>query len=91
MFISQTTSTSGFGELQFLKDVLTSVGATKDGDRFSGMTGQTGTLSTSLEFVDVHKTIHRLSPLGVHVTLQFNEFHLVIGKTVLHCQIKWMS
>ena len=33
----------------------------------------------------------RISPLGVHVSLQFNELHLAIIRTVLHCQIKRMS
>ena len=39
MLISQLTETSGFGELHLKKELLTAVGATKDGDHFSCMTG----------------------------------------------------
>ena len=87
MFISQLTSTSGFGELHFLRELLTAVGATKEGDNFSCMTGQIGKISTNIEFVKVHQAIFRISLLGVPVSLQFNEFHLAIIRTVFHCQI----
>ena len=87
MFIHQLNLTSGFGEFHFLKELLTAVGATKEEDHFSCMTYKLGNFPQT-EFVKVHKTIFRISPLGVHVCLQFNEFHLAIVRTVFHCQVK---
>ena len=70
MFVSHLTSTSGFGELNFLKELLTAVGVTKEADHFFCMTGQIEKLSTKLDVVQVHQNIFRISPLGVHVSLQ---------------------
>ena len=86
MFICQLTSASGFGEHLFFKELLTAVSATKEGSNVSCMTGRVGKPSTNIEFVKFHQATFRISPLGVHVSLQLNEFHLAI-----HCQVKWMD
>ena len=83
MFISQLTSTSGFDELHFFKELLTAVGVANEGDNFSCMMGEILKVSTSIEFVNILQTIFIISP-GVHVSLQFNEFHLAIARTVFH-------
>ena len=85
MFILQLTSTSGFGELHLLKEFLTAVGVTKEGDDVSCMTGQIWKLSTKTEFFEVHQTIFRISPLVVHVGLQCSEFYLAIVRNLFHC------
>ena len=86
MFISQLTLTSCFGEPHFAKELFTAVGATQEGDKFSSITGKIGILPTNIDFVNVHQTIFRIFSLGVHVSLQFNEFHLAIIRTVFHCK-----
>ena len=91
MFFSQLTSTSGFGELHFGEKLLTAVGATKEGGHSFCMTGQIGKLFTHIEFVKVYQTVFRIFPLGVHASLQFNNFHLAIVRTVFYCQIKRLS
>ena len=91
MFISQLTSTSGFGELHFGEKLLTAVGATKEGGHSFCMTGQIGKLFTHIQFVKVYQTVFRIFPLGVHANLQFNKFHLAIVRTVFYCQIKRLS
>ena len=82
MFINQLTLTSFFSELHFSEELLTAVGATKEGDNFSCMTGQIGKLTTNMEFVKVHQPSFKIC--SVHVSLQFNEFHLAIIRTVFH-------
>ena len=69
------------------KELLTAVVATKEGDRFSCMMGKIGKLPTSIELEKVHQAIF----IYFNVCLQFNEFHLAIVRTFIHCQIKGMS
>ena len=73
------------------KEFHTAAGATKEGDHYSGMTGQIVKPSTNIELVKVHQTIFKISHLGVHVSLHFIEFHLAIVRTVFHCQNKWWA
>ena len=75
MFISQLTSTSGFGELHFEEKLFIAVGSTKEGGHSFCMMGQIGKLFAHIEFVKVYQTVFRIFPLGVYVSLQFNEFH----------------
>ena len=49
---------------------------------------QTGKLFTHIKFVKVYQNVFRIFPLGVHISLQFNEFHLAIFRIVFNCQIK---
>ena len=91
MFISQLTSTSAFGELYFGEQLFTAVGATKERGHSFCMTGQIGILFTHIEFVEIYQTVFRIFPLGIHISMLFNEFHLEIIRTVFHYQIKGLS
>ena len=90
MFISQLT-TSAFDEFHFREKLLPAVGATKERGHSFCMMGQIGKHFIRIKFVKVYQTVFGIFPLGVHVSLQFNEFYLAILRTVFHCQIKRLS
>ena len=91
MLTSQLTSTSGFCEPHLCEELLTALCAAEEGDNFFCIMGHIGKLSIDMEFVKVQQTILGISPLGVHVSLHFNEFHLAIVRTVIDYQVKRMS
>ena len=91
MFIIQLTSTSAFSELHFGEKLFIAVGATKERGHSFCMTGQIRILFTHIKFVKINQTVFRIFPLGFYISLQFNEFHLEIIRTVYHYQIKGLS
>ena len=76
MFISQLTSTSDFGELHFGEKLLTAASATKKGGHSFYITGQIWKHFTHIKFLKVYRIVFRIFLFGVHVSLQFNEYHL---------------
>lgn len=82
MLISQPTSTSAFGELNFEEKLFTAVGATKERGHSFCMSEQIGILFTNIEFVKIYQTVFKIFSLGFHISLQFNEFHSEIIRHV---------
>jgi len=90
MFISQLTSTSALVSFILEKICSQQYVLPKRKVILFSWRDKLGYFSHT-EFVKIYQTVFRICPLGFHISLQFNEFHLEIIRTVFHSQIKGLS